>query len=253
VLHNQCYKPHLKRVSAALCVSDNVKAGLRAAYPDVPAFEIPNFAPLSLHPVKPAPRTRPVIGAMGRLHEVKRFDLLLAAAAQLKAQGHDFLLRIAGDGPERAALIRQTVDLNLEGCIEFTGWASDPGAFMAGLDLFAVTSRYEGFGLVLIEAMAAGVPVVAADTEAPRQVLQDGRLGTLFESGNEGALAQALAGVMSDWTHPLQVARRAQSHALATFGFEAGRRRLRSAMAMLMDGPLSWRAAPEDAITMAAE
>ena len=230
VLHNQCYKRHIKRVSASLCVSANVSDGLGAAYPQVPRIEVANFAHLESHPVKTAPDRRPVIGAMGRLHEIKRFDLLLKSAAILRNQGHDFLLRIAGDGPERENLQRLIEAEDLSGCVELCGWVSDPHGFMAELDLFVVSSRYEAFGLVVIEAMAAGVPVVSADIEGPREILRQGSLGTLFESENEGSLAEAVGAVFADWKGRLRMARLAQHHALKTFGFEAGRQRLSQAL-----------------------
>ena len=233
VLHNQCYKPHLKRVSAALCVSGNVIDGLGAAYPDVRRLEVSNFAHLATRPVKGRPGRRPVIGAMGRLHEVKRFDLLIQSAAELRDAGHDFTLRIAGDGPEREALKGLVTQHNLGGVVEFVGWIADPQAFMSDLDVFVVSSRYESFGLVVIEAMAAGVPVVSADIDGPRSILKDGRFGTLFRSGDVRSLANAVGAVFADWSSTLRVAREAQAHAVATFGFDAGRRRLADALQIL--------------------
>lgn len=230
VLHNQCYKRHIRRVTASLCVSGNVSDGLGAAYPDVPRIEVANFAHLASHPVKTTPDRRPVIGAMGRLHEIKRFDLLLKSAAILRDRGHDFLLRIAGDGPERENLQHLVDAHGLANCVEFCGWVSDPNAFMTELDLFVVTSRYEAFGLVVIEAMAAGVPVVSADIEGPREILRQGRLGTLFESGCSHSLAEAVGAVFADWKGRLRTARLAQHHAIETFGFEAGRQRLSLAL-----------------------
>lgn len=239
VLHNRCYKPHLKRVDAALCVSTNVSEGLAEAYPDVRRIDVPNFAHLDARPVKLRPGRPPVIGAMGRLHEVKRFDLLIDAAARLRDSGHEFTLRIAGDGPERAALQAQVERLNLADRVEFSGWIADTQAFLSGLDLFAVTSRYESFGLVLVEAMAAGVPVVSADIDGPRTVLGNGRFGALFR-GEAETLAGVVAGIFSDWNGSLRRARKAQGHALATYGFVAGQGRLANALRQLSHEDSFW-------------
>lgn len=244
VLHNRCYKPHLKRVGAALCVSPDVSAGLAQAYPDVRRIEVANFAHLDARPVKLRPGRPPVIGAMGRLHEVKRFDLLIDAAARLRDAGHDFTVRIAGDGPERAALEAQAERLNMTGRIEFSGWIDDTRAFLSELDLFVVSSRYESFGLVLVEAMAAGVPVVSADIDGPRAVLGDGRFGVLFQGGQTESLAEAVTAVFADWNGALRRARKAQGHALATFGFEAGQRRLADALRLLHHEDSFWIETP---------
>jgi glycosyltransferase involved in cell wall biosynthesis len=230
VLHNRGYKPHIQRVDAVVCVSAGVRDSLEAAYPGVRPLEVANFAHLKSHRVKALPGTRPVIGALGRLHEVKRFDLLLKSAAMLRERGYDFALKIAGDGPERETLKAMADSYGLSGCVEFCGWAADPKDFLSGLDLFVLSSRSEGFGLVVIEAMAAGVPVVASDIEGPRDILKAGSLGKLFESGNAAALTNAIGEVFGDWQLALKQAQLAQSHAMKTFGFEAGRQRLGEAI-----------------------
>ena len=244
VLHNRCYKPHLKRVGAALCVSADVYDGLGQAYPDVRRIEVANFAHLDARPVKLRPGRPPVIGAMGRLHEVKRFDLLIDAAARLRDLGYDFTLRIAGDGPERTALQAQVESLNLKDRVEFSGWIGDAQAFLSQLDLFVVSSRYESFGLVLVEAMAAGVPVVSADIDGPRTILGDGRFGGLFRGGEADSLVDAVARVFSDWNGSLRRARKAQGHALATYGFTAGQARLANALRQLNHEDSFWIETP---------
>ncbi len=244
VLHNRCYKPHLKRVGAAMCVSADVSQGLAQAYPEVRRIEVANFAHLNARPVKLRPGRPPVIGAMGRLHEVKRFDLLVDAAARLRDAGTEFTLRIAGDGPERAALEAQVASLNLTDRVEFSGWIGDTQAFLSELDLFVVSSRYESFGLVLVEAMAAGVPVASADIDGPRTVLGDGRFGTLFRGGDAESLAEAVGGVFADWNGALRRARKAQGHALATYGFVAGQRRLADALRQLHHEDAFWLETP---------
>ncbi len=236
VLHNQCFKPHLKRVSAAICVSGGVKDALVAAVPGIRAFEVANFSWLDARPVKRAPATPPVIGALGRLHEVKGFDLLLRAAAVLRDRGVDFRLRIAGDGPELHALRHLRSELKLNDRVEFCGWLSDAADFLGGLDLFVVPSRHEAFGLVLVEAMAAGVPVVASDIKGPRDILKGGIFGRLSRSEDVISLCDAVAAVFSAWPQTLEVAEAAQAHALSSYGFASGSARLRQTLEILRQG-----------------
>ncbi len=230
VLHNQSHKKHVLRTKAVMCVSANVRNGLLRAYPGVNAVDMTNFSHLKVNPVKTAPRKPPVIGALGRLHEIKGYDVLLRAAAKLRDRGVDFRLKLAGDGPEMGALQQLTESLGLRDRVEFTGWVANPGDFLKTIDLFVVPSRYESFGLVVIEAMAAGVPVITSDIEGPCEILKGGVLGTLFRSEDDSDLARAMGVVFDNWPRAFRMAREAQAHAVATFGFDAGSKRLRQAI-----------------------
>ncbi len=236
VMHNQFFKSYTRGVRAGLCVSRSVYEAARNAYPGLPLFETTNFTHLAARPVKRPPSGPPVIGALGRLHEQKAFDTLLRALARLKAGGVPFSARIAGDGPERASLEALRADLGLQAEVAFVGWVSPVDDFLAGLDLFAMPSHYEPFGLSLAEAVAAGVPAVASAIEGPAEILGGGRFGRLFANRDEAALADALRAAMADWPMTLRMAEAAQTHALATYSFEAGRRRLGSALGAILDG-----------------
>lgn len=233
VLHTPSYKSHLKDVSAAFCVSGRVREGVESKFPDLRLFDVANFSHLRALPVKSRPNARPVIGAMGRLHSIKGFDLLLEAVVELRAAGQPFELRIAGEGPERPALEALTRQLRLEDHVRFCGWAEDPLAFLQDIDLFVVPSRQESFGLVVIEALAAGVPVIASATEGPEEVLRGGQFGALVARENVAGLAQALGGAFDNWGQWLKRAREAQDYAIAHFGFDAGRSRLRTSLEAL--------------------
>ena len=230
VMHNQFFKSYTRGVRAGLCVSRSVLEAARTAYPALPLYEATNFTHLEPRPVKTPPVGPPVIGALGRLHEQKAFDTLLRALARLKAAGVAFSVRIAGEGPERAALEALRAALGLEAEVSFVGWVSPVTDFLAGLDLFVMPSHYEPFGLSLAEALAAGVPAVAAGIEGPEEILGGGRFGRLFPNRDEAALAAALRAAMADWPETLRMAKAAQAHALSTYSFDAGRLRLASAI-----------------------
>ena len=118
---------------------------------------------------------------------------MLCAFAELRASRPARLV-VFGDGPLRSELIAEAGRLGIAGSTLFPGYVNDPAACYAVADLFALSSVSEGFGNVLIEAMAAGVPVVSTDApHGPREILKNGALGPLVRVGDASALAAAMA------------------------------------------------------------
>ena len=230
VLHNAFFKRHLARARAGVCVSASVAAETKKAFPGLPLRAVPNFAELEVFAPRSAWRDPPVIGALGRLHEQKGFDILIRAAAVLRDQGASFRLRIGGEGEDRPLLEGLIRDFALGDRVELAGWISPPGPFLADLDLFVMPSRYEPFGLVVVEAMAAGVPILASALEGPQEILAEGRFGRLFPSEDPDALARAMAEAMQAPDALRAVARDAQAQAVSTYSFDAGADRLRDAL-----------------------
>ena len=230
VVHNFRHKPQAERLRAAISVSAAVSDDLRVARPTLAVFDVLNFAPLDVRPVKPAPKGPVVIGTLGRLHENKGIDVMLKAFARLRAGGMAARLKIAGDGPEMPALRALATELGLGDAVEFTGWVSPAADYLATLDLFVLPSRVEPFGLVVAESMAAGVPVVASRIDGPREILQGGAFGQLAAPDDDDALADAMARATGDWRTTLQMAAAAQSHALDQFSLDAGTRRLKAVL-----------------------
>jgi glycosyltransferase involved in cell wall biosynthesis len=145
----------------------------------------------------------PVIASAGRLTPVKDQATLLRAFARLAAERPARLV-LFGDGPLRAELESLAASLGLAGRVLFPGYVNDPAACYAAADLFVLSSISEGFGNVLIEAMAAGVPVVSTDClHGPREILGDGRFGPLAPVGDDAALAEAMAEALD---HPVSSA-----------------------------------------------
>jgi glycosyltransferase involved in cell wall biosynthesis len=130
--------------------------------------------------------------------EAKGFDLLIEAAAALASRGVAFELIVHGEGPLRVALERQAAVPELAGRVSFPGHAADARAMFAGAQLCVVPSRREGFGNVVVEAMAAGVPVLAAACPGPAGLIADGRNGFLVEPGNGPVLAEAIEVLLGD-------------------------------------------------------
>lgn len=146
----------------------------------------------------------PVIATAGRLVGVKDHKTLLRGfAALLKVRPARLVL--FGDGPLRAELEAESRVLGIASRVLFAGYVNDPAACYAAAGLFVLSSTSEGFGNVLIEAMAAGVPVVSTDApHGPREILADGKYGTLVPVGDAEALAGAI-GTMLDQPTPADV------------------------------------------------
>jgi glycosyltransferase involved in cell wall biosynthesis len=236
VVHNFRARRAITRTGLAICVSPAVGADVRARFPRVPVAVVENFAPLSRTPPRAVIPDPPHIGTLGRLHAEKGFDILLDAAAQLRDQGRAFRLSIAGEGPATADLKAQTAHLGLTTQVNFPGWVSPPDKLLAELDLFVCSSRTESFGLVVIEAMAAGAPVVATDIEGPRILLAEGRYGRLVPPEAPAALAQAMAAALDDPQRSLDMARLAQAEAIAPYDMDTGGTRLWAALNPLLEG-----------------
>ena len=135
----------------------------------------------------------PVILGVGRLHPQKDFATLIRAFAIVRQKRPARLLILGGEPAEKQKLEALIHELQLEQDAQLFGFTDNPYAFMARAAVFALSSRYEGFGNVLVEAMATGTPVVSTDCESgPAEILENGKYGILVPVSNPGALAEAL-------------------------------------------------------------
>lgn len=163
---------------------------------------VPN--PVLAPPVAPVPpsaaaQDRPVIVALGRLVDLKGFDMLIRAFAAIADETPGWSLEIHGEGPERAALETLARTLGVGERVRLPGFARDPYAVLAGAGIFALSSRLEGSPNALADAMASGVAVVAFDCEAgPRELIRHGEDGLLVPAGDVVALAEALRDLAYD-------------------------------------------------------
>ena len=133
------------------------------------------------------------VGCVARLAPVKDHRTLLEAFARLRARRRDAHLTLIGDGPERAALEERAALLDLDRAVTFAGERADVALLLAAFDVFALASRSEGVSLTLLEAAAAGLPVVATRVGGNEEVVIDGETGLLVPAADPGALAEALA------------------------------------------------------------
>jgi len=140
---------------------------------------------------------RPLVVAAGRLAGVKNYPLLLAAVGRLGQGGGAPSLWILGEGPERARLEAIASQPALAGRVRFLGFRPDPWGIIGQADVFVLTSTYEGFGNVLVEAMACGTPVVATRSPGTVEIIEDGVNGLLV-AHDAAAVAAAIGEILSN-------------------------------------------------------
>lgn len=162
---------------------------------DVAGVTVSAAEPLS--PEDQARWIRPVIVAAGRLADAKNYPLLIEALARLRATTPARLF-VLGQGDRAETLRRLADERGVGDAIVWCGFQANPWKFMARADVFALTSRYEGFGNVLIEAMACGVPVVATSSPGTRDIVRSGVDGVLVDQHTPAAVADALWRVIAD-------------------------------------------------------
>lgn len=184
---------------------------IRIIYNPVLTAELPVRAQEPLDHPWFKPGEPPVILGAGRLMYQKDFGTLIKAFAKVRQSRPCRLVIIGGEGYEREQLEQLIRDLQLENDAQLPGFADNPYAYMARASVFALSSRYEGFGNVLVEAMATGTPVVSTDCpDGPAEILEHGRYGLLVRVGSPDALAVAIAKTLDDPIPPDVLRQKAQ-------------------------------------------
>ncbi len=138
------------------------------------------------------------IGNASALTEQKGHEVLLDAAAELKRRGAAFHVFIAGDGNLTAPLERQRIELGLEHDVTFLGFIEDVPRFLAGLDVLAVPSNFEGLGTIILDGIGAGLPVAATRVGGIPEMILHGETGLLSTKGDAKGLADNLEKLLLD-------------------------------------------------------
>lgn len=165
-------------------------------------------------------RTGKVVGTAGRLVPIKGIANLIQAIARLQVDIPDIRLEIAGAGPARPSLERQVRELGLDNCVAFLGWQVDLQPVMARWDVFAAPSLEEAFGISALEAMAAGLPVVASSVGGLPELVEDGRTGWLVPPADPNALAARLRELLLNPAQRQAFGRAGHARAQAHFSTE---------------------------------
>jgi glycosyltransferase involved in cell wall biosynthesis len=220
VVHRPSFKG-IEHADCVICVSPGLAEQAASRCGDRSRIHyVPNFVEPA-GPVQPRERKGlPVVGFCGRFVPEKGLDLLLAALRAVRARGREFRVIIAGDGPLYETL-RGSADGRALADAEWRGWVADTAEFFREIDVLVQPSRTEAFGLVTIEAFAAGRPVIATRTLGSSALIHHESNGLLCETSVAG-IAAAIGRVLDNRTllaaMSAQAARDAAQYFAATVG-----------------------------------
>lgn len=208
---------------------------------DLAAFD-PSLDPNAIRDELHVPADVPVVGAVGRLRPWKRPDLFLCAAARVSAAQPDVHYAVVGDtifpsghgylGELRALAL----DLGIEERVAFPGYRSDIAQVMATFDVLVHTAEAEPFGRVLIEAMAAGRPIVAFRDGGVPEIVADGETGILVEPGDVDGIAAAVLTLLADPERRRRMGAAGRERAARLFGAAGTARAVEDIYAELAGG-----------------
>ncbi len=182
----------LQGADGHLALSTQIAEQIQDLNPRVPPTVVGNPLPTESAALVPPPAGPARFLYVGRLqNHQKRVDLLLDALAPLRARA--WTLDVLGDGPDRATLESQADRLGIGDHVQWHGWQADPWSAVTEATALVLPSDFEGFGMVLLEALARGIPVVATDCVAgPRDIVASGANGWLVPPGDGPTLSRAL-------------------------------------------------------------
>ena len=205
-LVNQVLRAMPRQVYA---VSDNLRQHmLREGFSDRQIAVIPNGIPLSNPPSGVdteairrelgVEASAPVVGTVGRLDPVKGFDVLIRAFSLVRREVPAARLLIVGEGSDRARLIALSDELESGESVRFLGYRADVGRMLAAMDVYVNASLFEGISLTILEAMAAGKPVIATSVGGNPEIVRQGATGVLVPPNDARTLGRAIRDLCSD-------------------------------------------------------
>lgn len=193
VAHNYNIKKRFPKCDAVFSITrDLIEEMVHLDMPRSKLFHIPNMIRLPDITPRTSFNAPPTIASMGRFVDKKGFDVMIEALGMVAAQGIAFKAIIGGDGENAPQLQALASHLQLDDKLTFTGWVADKQAFFNEADLFIVPSHHEPFGIVLIEAMATGLPCITTDTEGPCEIIKQHHDAVMVPKANPAAMAEAI-------------------------------------------------------------
>jgi glycosyltransferase involved in cell wall biosynthesis len=187
---------------------------------DEDRFEVVHYGIAAQDGAAPYAGPEPRLLCIGRLIPIKGHEILLRALARARLQVPDIALDIAGTGPLEPKLRALARDLRIEDAVRFLGYVTPVAKAIENAAIVVVPSRGEGFGMVALEAMERGRPVIATAVGGLPEIVVDGETGILVPSGDEEALAAAMVSLATDLGRGAQMGSAGRARALAEFSPE---------------------------------
>ncbi|PIR34416.1 MAG: glycosyl transferase family 1 [Alphaproteobacteria bacterium CG11_big_fil_rev_8_21_14_0_20_44_7] len=217
VTHN--YKlQHFHKCDAAFAITENLAEEVRKEIGTEHIFNIPHMINIAPH-LQPPPKpfaNPPIIGVMSRMVPEKGLELFLRALEHLKSHHIEFKAKIGGDGDERKNLEDLIQELGLGDYVELLGWQNDKADFYSSIDIFCLPSLRESFGIVILEAYKAALPIVSTRTHGPNEIIHHNFTGILTEV-DIVELAEGLEKLIKDEKLAHKLGKQGYEYALANF------------------------------------
>jgi glycosyltransferase involved in cell wall biosynthesis len=179
-----------------------------------------------------------LVGSLGNIRPAKNYDLLIETAAIIKQSQKTLPVHFLIAGHQRPDLMEKLNALaeerNVSSHIHFLGFLDDTPKYLSELDIFLLCSSSEGFSIATIEAMAAGVPIIATRCGGPEEIISDGLNGVLLEKNNPNAIAETILLLVNNKNRTLALTSEAKNHVNSTFSLNTMSDRYRSIYSQLL-------------------
>lgn len=193
ITHMHKYK-HLQKVAGVIALTDTLATACReqAKVPSSRIHIIPNMIAGDIHAPMEIGSEPLTIGGLGRLDNDKGFHFLVESCILLKQQGFPFRLKLGGVGFDQEKLKKRVQQAGLCDHVQFCGMIKDKARFFGEIDVLIVPSLQEAFGIIILEGMKFGVPVIASNISGPASIITHGKTGLLVPPANPEAIAMAI-------------------------------------------------------------
>jgi glycosyltransferase involved in cell wall biosynthesis len=216
-------------VDGLVCVSESARAGLRAEVArldEVPSVVVPNFVQDRPGLQRSMPGTKADLVTVGSLELHKNHEFLLEVLAEAVKLGRHYSLDLIGRGSQQAILAAKARALGIAGQVRFVGQHPDPRSLLPGHKLYVHASSRETGPLAVVEAMSAGIPVVAPPVGAVPDILSDGRCGRIWSLEDPAAAAAILVELLDDPRRLAEMARASRARFLEYYTTEISAQKL---------------------------
>jgi len=221
-LHNYIDLKYYRNIDAFIAATEDQRRYLLSLGVDEASVTVmPHFSLLAATAPVLIPENQPIrFITLGRMVKKKGFDVLITAFRDYLHSGQDGRLLIGGDGPEHDLLHAQAAHPELAGKVEFAGWIDEIAGFLSKGDVFVLPSLDEPFGIVVLEAMASGRPIISTKTKGPVTILDD-QTAYFTEIGDAATITQAMLAIARERNIAMAKAQAASALYQSTFYADA--------------------------------